>query len=209
MASVGAGSDGLWMRAFGPAHLPELRVHQSLPPGGLVRLEGPSGVGKSSLLRAAARLDRFEGALGLDGRASEELPAPSWRTRVVWVGAETTGAGSTVAAWLRRPARFAAARARFDIETVRTEAEALGLGQLDFERRIDRASTGEQQRLRLARGLGLRPRVLLLDEPIAHLDPAAARRVWDRVEAFVARGGAVLYAAHQGGPGTALRLERS
>jgi ABC-type phosphate transport system ATPase subunit len=65
---------------------------------------------------------------------------------------------------------------------------------LDTE--IERLSTGERQRLALVRSLARRPRVLLLDEPTAALDPDAVARVEALLRDFLARGLAILIVTH-------------
>ncbi len=62
--------------------------------------------------------------------------------------------------------------------------------------RVGTLSGGQKQRLALACALLHRPRVLFLDEPTTGLDPQGRRRVWERVEAFKAEGGAVLLTTH-------------
>jgi putative ABC transport system ATP-binding protein len=59
-------------------------------------------------------------------------------------------------------------------------------------------SIGQQQRAALARALGLRPAVLLADEPTSHQDGRSAARVWQAIEAARDSGTACLIATHDG-----------
>jgi ABC-type phosphate transport system ATPase subunit len=65
---------------------------------------------------------------------------------------------------------------------------------LDTE--IERLSTGERQRLALVRSLAAQPRVLLLDEPTAALDPASTARAEALLTAQLAQGMALLIVTH-------------
>jgi len=55
----------------------------SVSPGECVAVRGPSGAGKTLLLRAVADLDPNEGRVELDGADRESIPAPQWRRKVV------------------------------------------------------------------------------------------------------------------------------
>ncbi|WP_448203314.1 ABC transporter ATP-binding protein [Azospirillum sp. sgz302134] len=152
--------------------------------GECVAVQGPSGAGKSVLLRAVADLDPASGEVRLDGALREDMPAPDWRRRVTYLAAESGWWADRVGDHFTEPDR--AARV----------IEALGLpgGALDWP--VARLSTGERQRLALARALVQEPRVLLLDEPTGALDPEATERVEALLRDELARGVGVLIVTH-------------
>ena len=65
------------------------------------------------------------------------------------------------------------------------------------ERRVERLSGGEQQRVRLALALAGRPELLVLDEPTAAMDVAARRSFWSAVGDYVAGGRSLVFATHR------------
>jgi ABC-type iron transport system FetAB ATPase subunit len=154
--------------------------------GECIAIQGPSGAGKSVLLRMLADLDPHDGDALLDGRSAISMPAPDWRAAVVYQAAEP--------AWWDATARahFAAA----DQDAIDAALAALGLSVKLLDTEIERLSTGERQRLALVRSLARRPRVLLLDEPTAALDPDAVARVEALLRDFLARGLAILIVTH-------------
>jgi energy-coupling factor transporter ATP-binding protein EcfA2 len=143
-------------RGWGPIDL-------TIEPAECVCLAGPSGSGKTLLLRALADLDPHTGSVGLGPFAHEELSPCEWRRRVGLLPAESQW-------WRDRVADHFG------------EAEEAPLTQLGFTSdvltwAVSRLSTGERQRLALARLLANRPQALLLDEPTASLDPENVARV--------------------------------
>ena len=157
--------------------------------GECIAIQGPSGAGKSVLLRMLADLDPHDGDALLDGRLAASMPAPEWRGAVVSRAAEP--------AWWD-----ATARAHFTAagdDAVGAALAALGLPAKLLDTEIDRLSTGERQRLALVRSLARRPRVLLLDEPTAALDPDAVARVEALLRDCLARGMAILVVTHAAG----------
>ncbi|MGJ7917029.1 ATP-binding cassette domain-containing protein [Massilia sp. LXY-6] len=157
-----------------------------LAAGECVAIQGPSGAGKSVLLRMLADLDPHEGEVLLDGQASSAMPAPAWRAQVVYQAAEP--------AWWEASAgaHFTAAQRGF----VAGAMAALGLAPALLDTEIERLSTGERQRLALVRSLARAPRVLLLDEPTAALDPESVTRAEALLAARLADGMAVLIVTH-------------
>jgi len=123
-----------------------------LAAGECVAISGASGAGKSVLLRMVADLDPHAGAVYLENQARDTMPAPEWRSKVVYQAAEPAWWEPTAAA------HFAEA----DRSSVREMMARLGLnaGLLDSD--VTRLSTGQRQRLALVRSLARQPRVLLL-----------------------------------------------
>src|SRR4051812_25489012 len=157
--------------------------------GECVALRGPSGAGKTQLLRALADLDPNEGTVLLEGTAREAIPAPVWRGRVVYLAAEPGWWADTVGEHF--PSWPPAA----------VLAERLGLPAACGAWPIQRLSTGERQRLALVRALisvpPPGPRVLLLDEPTAGLDEVAKVAMEALVaERRAATGRGVIWAPH-------------
>ena len=119
-----------------------------------------------------------------DGESREAMPAPDWRRRVAYLAAEAGWWADTVAEHFR------------DWPAARPLVEALGLSADCGNRAIARLSTGEKQRLALARSLLMEPQALLLDEPTSGLDPDAIERVEALIRARQEQGVSVLWVTH-------------
>jgi ABC-type iron transport system FetAB ATPase subunit len=158
----------------------------NLHAGECIAVQGPSGAGKSVLLRMLADLDPHEGEAALDGRSASSMPAPAWRAKVVYQAAEPAWWEPTAGA------HFADADRGF----VEQSLAALGLDPGILDSDVERLSTGERQRLALVRSLAGQPRVLLLDEPTAALDPQSVARAEALLASCLADGMAVLIVTH-------------
>ncbi|HEX9946275.1 MAG TPA: ABC transporter ATP-binding protein [Allosphingosinicella sp.] len=153
----------------------------------LVCLIGPNGSGKTSLLHALARIGGASGEVRIDGLRPESL-APERRRRLLsFLPASRDVAWPLAALDL---VRLGAGEAEAD-----EALAALDLGAL-AGRRIDRLSTGERSRVLIARALAPRPRLLLLDEPVANLDPLWQLKLMERLRQGVGDGQGAIVAMH-------------
>jgi len=154
--------------------------------GEIIALTGPSGAGKSLLLRAIADLDPNEGNVSLLGEDRNAMTAPDWRRQVMYVPAHTGWWADTVEPHF---AGLERAQVKDTLHRLNLETTALGW-------QVANLSTGERQRLALARALAHAPKVLLLDEPTAGLDADNAVRA-EKLITDVARDGAgVVFVTH-------------
>lgn len=151
-----------------------LRVEARLP-GGVTAIMGPSGAGKTSLLEAIAGLrGGARGRVAVGGEVLLDTPrrialAPE-RRRVGYVPQD---AGLFPHLSVLENVRFGA---RADAAAVDAAIDTLEIRPL-LARSPGALSGGERQRVALARALAIRPRLLLLDEPLAALDPGLRERI--------------------------------
>ncbi len=171
------------------------RASVSVAPASILTIQGASGSGKSTLLRAIATLiPMSEGTVLFDGREVRAIGITEYRRRVAYVPQLPAMFEGDVAENLRSGPRFRGAILG------RAEVIALigrvGLAADLLEREASDLSGGERLRVALARALANDPRVLLLDEPTAALDPEAANVILDLVLALADSGTAILAVTH-------------
>jgi phosphate-transporting ATPase len=159
-------------------------VSFSLAAGECIAIKGPSGAGKTSLLRAIADLDPNQGLVSLEGRDRSTIPGPEWHRLVGYVPAEPGWWAETVG---EHYGEWTAATAVL---------KNLGFPEEVKSWPISHLSTGERLRLALVRALIIRPKVLLLDEPTAALDAASVAAVESLIAARIRAGLAVLWVTH-------------
>lgn len=184
-------------------------VALTLAPGEHVALMGPSGIGKSTLIEAIARLRPAQGDIRLDGVPLDQWGEADLRARVALIGQKPQLLAGSIADNIRlgRPqADDAALREAARRACVLEFAAGLpqGLDTL-LGSRGHGLSGGQAQRVALARLFLRDPGLILLDEPTAHLDEATQARVLDEILAFAA-GRTLLLATHS--PAVAARFPR-
>ncbi|GAA2280849.1 ABC transporter ATP-binding protein [Kitasatospora cystarginea] len=158
----------------------------SVPAGRVVGLVGPNGAGKSTLLQlACGMLTPTSGSIEVLG----ERPASSTAqmARVGFVAQDTpTYAALSIADHLRLGAKL---NPRWDAGLAKRRIQQLGL---DPAQRAGRLSGGQRAQLALTLAVAKRPDLLLLDEPVAALDPLARRGFLQSLMEFVAEAEATV-----------------
>jgi iron complex transport system ATP-binding protein len=169
--------------------------------GAWTAVVGPNGAGKSTLLRALAGLLPFEGELRLNARPWSAWPASERARAVAWLGQNESSADELSAldvamlgrlphqAWLAPASRADHAAVEQAMRQTRS---------WDWrERRLGSLSGGERQRVLLARALAVESGLLLMDEPLAHLDPPHQSDWVQIVRQRVQAGAAVVSVLHE------------
>ena len=168
----------------------------------LIALTGPNGSGKSTLLKLIARvLAPHAGEIAFDGKRLRDWPAKEYAKQVAYLPQDPDPAFSMRAIDVvvsgRAPflGRFA-----WERDSDYDEADhALALCDASHlaDRYLDEMSGGERKRVFLARVLAARPRLILLDEPLASLDISHVQQFSALLRDIVDRTGVtVLYATH-------------
>ncbi len=176
-------------------------VTAALPRGRWTCIVGPNGAGKSTLLKALAGLLPLQGGrVELLGRALQDWPRRERARTVAWLGQAEPGADDLTAwdvamlgrlphqPWLGAPSPA----------DRRAVEEALRLTQAwDWRARpLAQLSGGQRQRVLLARLLAVQAPILLMDEPLAHLDPPHQADWLALVRGLVQRGHTVVSVLH-------------
>ena len=182
----------------------------SLSPGSTVALVGPTGAGKSTVVKLLARFyDPVEGAVRASGTNVAEFPLAEWRRALAQVPQESYLFPGTVADNI---AYGAAGATDAEVQAAVERIGALGvIGTIPggFNARVGERgrglSSGQRQIIALARAEMLTPAVLLLDEATATLDPATERAVLDASDKAMA-GRTSVVVAHR--LATAARADR-
>lgn len=176
-------------------------LNLALPRARWTSIVGPNGAGKSTLLKALAGLLPHTGTVMLKGRPLAQWPHKTRAQQLAWLGQNETSADDLTVwdvamlgrlphqAWLSPPSPADLAAVEGALRATQAwEWRARTLGQL---------SGGERQRVLLARALAVGSDVLLMDEPLANLDPPHQADWLALVQALVAQGKTVVSVLHE------------
>ena len=196
-------ADSVWATlGNGPAKTSVLQgVSLNIAAGQWTSIVGPNGAGKSTLLKCLAGVLPHQGQVNLFGRPLHSVPHRERARTLAWLGQNEASADDLTVwdvamlgrlphqAWLAAPS----AQDRSAVETALRATQAWEwrcrtLGQL---------SGGERQRVMLARALAVQAQVLLMDEPLANLDPPHQADWLAVVQSLVAKGVTVVSVLHE------------
>ena len=176
-------------------------ISLSIPQGRWTSIVGPNGAGKSTFLKCLAGLLPHTGTVSLLGQPLHRLPGRVRAQQMAWLGQnESAGDDLTVLdvallgrlphqAWLASPS--AADHAAVEQALRATQA-------WDWRHRtLGQLSGGERQRVLLARALAVQARVLLMDEPLANLDPPHQADWLEVVHCLLMAGTTVVCVLHE------------
>ena len=172
--------------------------------GDSIAIVGPSGAGKSTLLRAIAGLHPARGTIAIGGTTLQD-------------GSTHLAPGARGIGWVPQDALLYphlaveqnVALAARDRGLVARAIELTGIGHLRG-RAPATLSGGERQRVAIARALAVRPRILLLDEPLAALDRAAREELSAAIRDYALEHGCTrIVVAHDESDVTALATARA
>jgi len=192
-------AEGLSVALGGQTVLHDLSLR--LAAGRWTSIVGPNGAGKSTLLRALTGMGQSQGRVLLQGRELQAWPGRERARALAWLGQNQATANDMSVydvamlgrlphqTWLGAPsAQDHAAVEQALRQTHSWDWRMRSLGQL---------SGGERQRVLLARALAVQAQVLLMDEPLANLDPPHQTDWLHCVQELVAHGTTVVSVLHE------------
>lgn len=176
-------------------------VSLALAEGRWTSIVGPNGAGKSTLLKCLAGLLPCEGEVQLQGRHWRDWPHRARARQLAWLGQNEASADDLRVwdvvmlgrlphqAWLAPPS---------DTDRAAVEHALRSTQAWDWrDRSLGQLSGGERQRVLLARALAVQAQVLLMDEPLANLDPPHQADWLTLVRELVAQGKTVVSVLHE------------
>jgi iron complex transport system ATP-binding protein len=162
---------------------------------------GPNGAGKSTLLKALAGLMPHSGTVALLGQAMPSIAPRERAKQLAWLG-QNEASADDLSAWdvvmLGRLPHQAWLAPPNDQDTAAVERALRYTQAWDWRQRpLSQLSGGERQRVLLARALAVEAQVLLMDEPLANLDPPHQADWLCVVEALLTHGTTVVSVLHE------------
>jgi iron complex transport system ATP-binding protein len=176
-------------------------IDLSLPEGRWTAIVGPNGAGKTTLLKALAHLLPYQGRVDLLGRDASAWEHRARARAVAWLGQNEGGAEDLLArdvvmlgrlphqSWLGASSAEDSAA----VEAAMRETQCWAWRG----RPLGHLSGGERQRVLLARALAVQATILVMDEPLANLDPPHQADWLRIVRGHVGRGGTALSVLHE------------
>jgi len=150
--------------------------------GGCIQMIiGPSGSGKTTLLRLLNKLESpDEGKIFYRGKDYDLIPPRELRREIGIVFQTPALFRGTIYDNISYGPQLR--HQKIPRESVAYYLEIVGLADLDLDRHVEQLSLGQQQRISFARALANEPKLLLLDEPTAALDPSSANQLLDLIK---------------------------
>ena len=165
--------------------------------GHVLGLIGPNGAGKTTLVNATTGLAPLaSGTIALDGARIDGLPTH----RIARAGIARTYQNIRLFGALDVHANLAAGAyarpGRLTSDEIAALLDRAGIPGIDLTARAGALPYGDQRRLEIARALAAAPKVLMLDEPAAGMNPSETTRLVETIRAIAAGGVAVLLIEH-------------
>lgn len=180
-------------------------INVDIPKGRWTSIIGPNGAGKSSLLQAIVGLLKYSGSISINGIPLHDLSRKELAKRVGWLSQESVAPNDlnselsvydTVMLgrlphqnWLQLPSSV-------DHDIVEKFLRQTGVWELRM-RPLQYLSGGERQRVLLARLLAVDAEILLMDEPLANLDPPHQAEFLEWQKAFLTQGKTLVTVLHE------------
>ena len=165
----------------------ELDLELQLPGLGITAIFGPSGSGKTTLLRAVAGLEKNQaGRIQIGSHVWQDtqqgIDLPTWQRPLGYVFQESSllphfNVTDNLNFGLKRAVKSSGNAQSVAATALQDAIELLGIGSL-LQRMPDQLSGGERQRVAIARAIAMKPKLLLMDEPLASLDAARRQEIF-------------------------------
>nr|WP_276562774.1 ATP-binding cassette domain-containing protein [Paenibacillus anseongense] len=173
------------------------QISVEVKPKDVIAIQGPSGQGKSTLLRVLAALDNIQsGRLSLHGRSVESWGPCEWRKQVCYVPQQPAMLPKTVEDNLALVSKLH--QRKFDQPLAKRLMDEVGLGDLSWSQNPAELSGGQKQRVQLVRSMLMGSDILLLDEATSALDAQSKQAVESMLMRWKEeRGTALVWVTHE------------